>query len=106
MTDDADPTSAPPDLMTLKEVLIRLKGKIGRTNLLAHLKLAPFHGGAPTHRKNGNKILFTPADYACMMDSLAPQAVSHKPTPMPRRRSAEDRHAKSEYARALELLAK
>ncbi len=93
--------------MTLQEVTTRLQGRIGRTNLLHHLRANPFYAGGPTHRKNGSKFLFTPGDYARMLESLScPAALPSKSSRAPARRrsTSEARSPASAYSRALELL--
>ncbi len=52
----ADPV---PELQTLPEVLDRLRGKIGRTGLLAHLEAVPVFAGGPTHGRHGRRYMFT-----------------------------------------------
>ncbi len=59
------------EIFTLAEVLERLKGRIGRTKLIAHINAVPRFAGAPTHRRNGVKYLFTEADIERIIDSLA-----------------------------------
>lgn len=96
-----------PELMTLADVLKRLRGRVGRTNLIAHLQAFPAYGGGPTHRKNGRKILFTAGDYGRLIESFA-ATVEPKPRvfhPRPPRRSPQaGKSKKSAYERALELL--
>ena len=60
-----------PDLMTLNDVLARLRGKIGRTTLLQHLATVPVYAGKPTHGRLGRRFRFTQAQYANLVESLA-----------------------------------
>ena len=57
-------------LLTFADVLSMLRGKIGRNWLLAHLASTPEHGGRPTHRRIGRKIMFAPGDVQCLLESL------------------------------------
>ncbi|MGO3517998.1 MAG: hypothetical protein ACTINM_05820 [Acetobacter cibinongensis] len=59
-----------PDLMTISDVLSRLKGKIGRCRLVDHLKANPEYAGGPTHRRWGKKYLFSPGDYERLIESI------------------------------------
>ena len=70
---------APQDLLLLSEVLERLRGKVGRTRLLAHIVEHPRHNGGPTYRRNGRKLLFTEADYARLLDSFVPVSPQSQP---------------------------
>lgn len=71
-----------PDLMTLPDVLERLRGKIGRTRLLEHLRGCPEYNGGPTHRKWGKKFVFSPHDYRRLIESMeCHSSLSHSPTP-------------------------
>ncbi|GBR22958.1 hypothetical protein AA0616_2406 [Komagataeibacter nataicola NRIC 0616] len=60
----------PPDLMTLQDVLERLKGKIGRCRLLGHIRECPEHNGGPTHRRWGRKYIFSQSDYHRLIESI------------------------------------
>ncbi|WP_415439530.1 hypothetical protein [Acetobacter orientalis] len=59
-----------PDLMTVPDVLERLKGKVGRTRLLEHLKRTPHYNGGPTFRWWGKKFIFSPEDYQRLIESM------------------------------------
>ncbi|WP_339077203.1 hypothetical protein QQM41_11595 [Acetobacter sp. AC2005] len=59
-----------PDLMTLKDVLLKLKGIVGKTYLSRHLKDHPEYNGQPTHRRIGGKIVFYPEDLPRLIESL------------------------------------
>jgi hypothetical protein len=94
------------DLMTMADVLERLKGRMGRTNLIAHLQAHPVYAGGPTHRKNGRKILFTQGDYGRLIESLAcPVAPPSKSfhAPARRRSTSAARSGESAYSKALAL---
>ena len=58
-----------PDLMTLPDVLERLKGIVGRTFILQHLKEHPEHKGKPTHRRIGRRIIVYAEDLPRLLDS-------------------------------------
>lgn len=91
-----------PDLLTLKDVIAKT-GR-GRTWLLAHLKANPFFGGKPTHRRAGNRIVFTHGDYANLLESLVPEP---KEAPKPgagSKGSLPPLSTDGGYARALALL--
>ena len=60
-----------PDLMDLRDVLVRLRGKIGRTALLEHLAAYPVFAGEPTHGRLGRRYRFTPDQYVRLVESLA-----------------------------------
>jgi hypothetical protein len=53
---------------TLTEVLAVLKGRVGKTVLLRHLKTVPLWHGKPTHGRIGSKCVFTAAQYATLLD--------------------------------------
>jgi len=78
-----------PELMTLAEVLDRLRGKIARTALLEHLQAVPIFAGGPTHGRHGRRYLFTAAQYGRLVESLAcppapgQYATRSRPTPAP-----------------------
>ncbi|NPD70092.1 hypothetical protein HN018_21955 (plasmid) [Lichenicola cladoniae] len=63
-------SGAPQNLLLLSEVLERLRGKVGRTRLLAHIIKHPKFGGGRTHRQKSRKLLFTKADYARLLESF------------------------------------
>lgn len=88
--------------MTMAEVLERLRGRMGRTNLIAHLKKHPVYAGGPTHRKNGRKVLFTEGDYGRLIDSLAAPAAAPIRTQR-RHSSTTEQRTGSAYNKALEL---
>ncbi|WP_238331238.1 MULTISPECIES: hypothetical protein [Acetobacter] len=70
-----------PDLMTTKDVLTRLNGRIGRTRLLEHLRKHPEYNGGPTHRRWGKKFVFSPDDYQRLIESMeCPSSSSRSPT--------------------------
>ncbi len=74
------------ELYTLAQIVERFRGKIGRTNLVAHLKRVPQFAGGPTHRRNGAKYIFTEGDIKRLLESLAaPSAVEHRPLAIPAR---------------------
>lgn len=80
MTSTSDPV---PTLFNVDEALRRL-GSGCRRWLLGHLRAHPFHGGQPTHRRVGKRIMFTEEDFARLLDTLAPSAParpSHAPAP-------------------------
>ena len=58
------------ELMTLKDVLIKLKGIVGKTYLSQHLRDYPEYNGQPTHRRIGGKIIFYPEDLTRLIESL------------------------------------
>lgn len=59
-----------PDLMTLPDVLERLRGIVGRTYLLKHLREYPEFNGRPTHRRIGGKVVVRAEDYPRLLESL------------------------------------
>lgn len=59
-----------PDLMTLPDVLERLRGVVGRTYLLQHLRDHPEFNGKPTHRRIGGKLVVRAEDYPRLLESL------------------------------------
>jgi hypothetical protein len=61
-----------PALFDLAEALRRLR--CGRTFLLAHLTANPLHAGKPTHRRVGRRIMFTPDDFARLLETFTPAA--------------------------------
>lgn len=87
---------AVPDLMTLLDVLARLKGKVGRTALLKHLKSVPEYGGGATYGRCGRKYYFTAAQYDRLIDSIA------APAPPCSRQAGEGLEDRA-FARVLEL---
>lgn len=92
-----------PSLFTLADVVRQLRGAIGKTNLVRHLKAVPRFAGGPTHRKNGAKYLFTPEDVARIIESLAVASDGLSPG-----NSLQERAAPSEtqaYERAMKRLA-
>src|SRR5687768_13007784 len=56
--------------LTMREALERLKGVCGRSWLRNHLDSVPEFGGGPTHRRIGKKIVFLPADWLRLLESL------------------------------------
>lgn len=93
-----------PDLLTLKDVIAKT-GR-GRTWLLAHLKANPFFGGKPTHRRAGNRIVFTLGDYANLLESLVPEPKEAPKTfaMPPRPRLSPDVPLGGRYEKALKAL--
>lgn len=59
-----------PDLMRLSDVLKRLRGIVGRTYLLNHLRDYPEFNGQPTHRRIGGKLVVRAEDYPRLLESL------------------------------------
>lgn len=59
-----------PTLLTLAQVLERMKGIVGRTYLLQHLRMVPEFEGRPTHRRVAGRIVFYPEDVRCLLASL------------------------------------
>ncbi len=59
-----------PTLLTLAQVLERLKGIVGRTYLLQHLSCMPQFESHPTHRRIGRRIVFYPEDIQYLLASL------------------------------------
>jgi len=86
-----------PELMTLRDVLKRLKGKVGRTALLAHLAKVPTFFGDPTHGRLGRRYLFTAAQYRTLIASLAAP-------PVPREGRSEHAWPSEERAQARALV--
>lgn len=82
-----------PRLFTLAEVLKQFKGAIGKTRLVAHLKVVPSFAGGPTHRRlPGGKYLFTEADIGRFIESLAsgpPAEPTHRSQSLPTMPSEE-----------------
>ena len=62
--------------MTLEAALEALRGVIGRTALLQHLRDVPLWHGKPTHGRNGRKYLFTAAQYATLLESFSCRSAS------------------------------
>ncbi|MCP1196231.1 hypothetical protein ACLEIY_10400 [Acetobacter tropicalis] len=92
-----------PDLMTIKDVLSRLKGKIGRSRLVKHLHETPEYNGGPTHRKWGAKYLFSAQDYERLIESIECPSSSSKHQNRKTCISAALSPAKA-YSKALERL--
>ncbi len=93
-----------PKVYTLAEVLKNLAGVRGRTFVLEHLKKTPEHGGGPTHRRWGNKIVFYAEDIPRLMASLERPP---KSDPAPRRATVPAApSADKAFARAQALVAK
>lgn len=60
-----------PRLRPMLDVLASdLRGIVGRTKLLRHLRDVPEHGGKPTHRRVGPRIKFSPEDIKTLIESL------------------------------------
>lgn len=94
---------ADKELLTFPDVLARLKGACGRTWLLNHLASVPEFDGGPTHRRVGRKIVFLPADFERLLESLP--TCRSRSTDAPTRRSSGfgglSETARLEKARAL-----
>ena len=91
------------EILTIADVLTRLKGIMGRTKLTAHLQQVPEYEGGPTHRRFGNKIVFREGDYERLLESFECHSKSSRAKVVQRSTFAvpsEDRA----YSRALELL--
>ncbi len=73
------------EILSLAQVLARLKGSIGRKNLIAHIKSVPHFSGGPTYRRNGTKYFFTAADFSRLLDSFAAVPDTPQPKSMKRR---------------------
>lgn len=56
-------------LYTIAEVTENLR--VGRTFLLDFLRKNPLHNGTTTHRRIGNKILFTAGDYQALLEAIS-----------------------------------
>lgn len=69
-----------PRLRPMLDVLVNdLRGIVGRTKLLHHLRDVPQHNGAPTHRRIGSRIMFRPEDIKTLIESLeCPSRSSHE----------------------------
>ncbi|GBR15348.1 hypothetical protein GCM10007868_13610 [Gluconobacter frateurii] len=93
----------PDDTMTFQDVLVRLKGRIGRTKLREHLsRVREFHGG-PTHRRWGSRIIFYPADYSRLLLSLECPSKSTS-APIQKRSMSVEPSKDRAFTKAQELL--
>lgn len=80
-----------------------LRGIVGRTKLLHHLKQVPEFNGAPTHRRIGIKIMFRPEDITTLIESLECPCQSSSGKAANRSISAEPSEDRA-YTNALERL--
>lgn len=90
-------------VFTLREVLLELRGLVGKTKLLAHLAEHPEHQGGPTHRRWGNRIVFYPEDLPRLRGSLECPSRSSAGRARPCSTSAAPSEDKA-FSRALKLL--
>ncbi|ANA13388.1 hypothetical protein [Acetobacter oryzifermentans] len=91
-----------PTLLTLAQVLEHLKGIVGRTYLLQHLRMVPEFEGHPTHRRIGRRIVFYPADVQCLLSSLE----ERPERPLRHSHSSFEPSADKAYDKAVKLLKK
>lgn len=92
-----------PKLLRVSDVLERLRGTIGRSKLLEHLKNYPEHNGAPTHRRIVGRIVFHPDDIIRLIDSLECHSKSSH-APAEKRSTYAVPSADKAYLSALALL--
>ena len=59
-----------PTLLTLAQVMERLKGIVGRTYLLQHLSCMPQFERHPTHWRTGRRIAYHPEDIQYLLATL------------------------------------
>lgn len=90
-------------LMNLADALLQLKGVIGRTRLLQHLKETPEFHGQPTHRRISGKIFFRRGDIERVIESLECRSRSSNGKARMRSICAAPSEDKA-YSKALELL--
>ena len=98
-------SEALPALMTLSDVLERLKGIVGRTFILQHLKEHPEHKGKPTHRRIGRRIIVYAEDFPRLLESLECRSKSSNAQAVKRSMCAEP-SADRAYMKAQELITK
>lgn len=92
-----------PDLMTLKDVLLRLHGTIKEKTLRKHLSETPIYGGGPTHRRWGRKFVFRNDDFKRLLDSLECRSKS-SPVKIVNISMSVEPSAEKAFLRAQELL--
>ena len=93
------------NLLMMKDLLLRLSGKIGETRLRKHLQETPVFAGGPTHRRWGKKIVFSGDDIERLLKSLeCPSKLSVAPAA--NTFTSVEPSAEKAYLRAQALLTK
>lgn len=95
-------TDSFPTLLTLAQALERLKGIVGRTYLLQHLRMVPEFEGRPTHRRMAGRIVFYPEDVQSLLTSLE----ERPERPLRRSQGPFEPSADKAYDQAVRLLKK